>query len=380
MVDRLTLNRWIETTPGASIGGERVFPTPLACFDDPMASAKVVKKTKAPPQALRGQFGRVMRSGAEGEIGRFLSTPDALRFARCGRALLPAISGVLDVFDIGLDAMRRGLLPLREGEAASAALQAVVARSPRITSLVLSHRSWVSQETIVGLRARCKFERLERLGLRNCPRLSFHYIRNSIMHRCPRLHTLDLSAMVLEPWDIQSIGALPSVRTVCFNYIKLLRSPGYPLATVLEGFACVELYDPKWHPGLKFRRGADNGPTRCKACRSVDVSLNSRDSGISYFHCDDCGEYFCQSSLFDPPSDAEEEEIGEEILDIDVLITYLMSPDLRKYPKIIARVRKAAPDLEVAFRNDLERWSCEPAQLDARVLELHKAWTGFSIA
>lgn len=241
------------------------------------------------------------------------------------------------------------------------------------TSLVLSHRNWVSGKTIMGLRARCNFERLESLGLRNCPQLSFQSIRDAIVRRCPRLHTLDLSAMAFEPWEIQSIGAWPSVRTICFNYMTLLRSPGYPLATVLEGFACVELYDPKWHPGLKFRRGADHGPTRCKACRSVNVSLNSRGSGISFFHCNDCGEYFCQSSLFDPPSGAEEEE-GEEILDLDILITYLSSPNLRKYPRIIARVRRVAPDLEVAFRNDLERWSCEPAQLDARVLELHKAW------
>jgi hypothetical protein len=336
------------------------------------SSTKVVKKTKAPPQEMRGQFGRVMRSGAEGEICRFLSTPDALRFARCSQGLLPAISGVLDVFDIGLD-VQRPFNHGRDSEAASAALQTVVARSPRITSLVLSHRIWVSGETIMGLLASCNFERLESLGLRKCTRLSFQYIRDHIMGRCPRLRTLDLSAMALPlaPWDIQRIGGWPSVRTICFNFMTLHRS--YNLATVLEGFACVELYDPKWHPGLKFRRGADNGPMRCRSCRSVNVSLDSRGSEFSHFQCHECGVYFRQSSLFDPPSD-DEEKIGEEILDLDILISYLMSPDLRKYPRIIATVREAAPDLELAFRNDFERWTCPPAELDARVLELREAW------
>ena len=37
-------------------------------------------------------------------------------------------------------------------------------------------------------------------------------------------------------------------------------------------------------------------------------------------------------------------------------------------------MREAAPDLELAFRNDFERWTCPPAELDARVLELREAW------
>lgn len=349
-----------------------------------------MKKTKVQaqqPQALCGQFGRVMRSGAEGEICRFLSTPDGLRFARCGKSLLPAISGVLDVFDIGLDAMRR--LTLQKGVAANRALRAVLARSPRITSLVLSNRTWVSSETLLCLT--CDFERLESLGLHNCFQLAYPDICD-IVNCCPRLRTLDLSARTLNPLQVACIGACPSVRTICLNYTTLHRSAcrdtgsEFPdLATVLEGFARIKLYDRHWHPGLKFRCDADalrtRGPAKCGGCESRDVSLNSRyasvcGDGTSFFHCHDCGKYFSQCSRFDPPL-ADAEILKEETLDLQVLIPHVRHiswANIRSYPRIIARVREAAPDLELAFRTDLERWTCAPEELDARVLELREAW------
>ena len=105
---------------------------------------------------------------------------------------------------------------------------------------------------------------------------------------------------------------------------------------------------------------------------------------MSYFHCDDCGEYFCQSSLLDPPlADAEEEMLEEEIMDLHVLA--IMKPHMNwrnigAYPRIIEEVREAAPDLEIAFRNDHERWTCTPAELDARVLDRLEEWITLSSA
>lgn len=378
------------------------------------ATASAVKKSKVPARhASAGVFGRVMHCGAAGEIGRFLSTPDALRFARCGgRALLDAFSRELETIDIGLSQ----LLPFASSErsAADAALQAVVARSPRVTSLVLSHRTWVSLDTFCNEEVElgfgnclecdfCELQRLERLGLRNCFRLSSSCIL-TLLDRCTSLRELDVSAIPLDPYDVKDICQYTD--TLCVNYRSLHRDavrPGEPfpdLRTVLTTrsrggahvITCLELYDRDWHPGLVFRRDREarrgNRPPRCpdrlertrttKGCGSINVNLNSRGDGMSYYQCNDCGHYFCQKSKLDPIRDDDSEEVEDEVTDMREIMA--MNPNMSWahipiYPSIIARIRKAAPNLKLAFRTDTERFSYDSfAALDDGVSKLRGAW------
>ena len=264
---------------------------------------------------MAGPFKQVIDAGAMISIAGFLPTRDALKFSSCGRPLLDAVSKDLEEIDLGLSKsvdLTRYLNPLYKTErvytdaervAADAALRAVVSRSPRITSLVLSYRSHLSAETFRGIDFGC----LARLGLRNClegyPRDNDIYV---IVGQCPRLRSLDLSENMLRAEDVTDIVTLvPSLRTLCINYASLF---GCIFPTEPESFpylgrlTCLELYDRDWHPGLH-------------------------------------GHELDKLSL------------DREALKVERPTLVWLRISL--YPRVIAAVRQHAPEIEVAFRTDV---------------------------
>jgi hypothetical protein len=281
-----------------------------------------------------------MHCGAAGEIGRFLSTPDALRFARCGgRALLDAFSRELETIDIGRGTRFR-YFSSSDISAADAALRAVVARSPRVRSLVLSHQTWISLDTFCneeigsGNRLECDFcelQRLARLGLRSCFRLTSSCIR-TLLDRCTSLRELDVSSIALGPYDVKDFCQYTD--TLCVNYTSLHPDPRgdetFPdLRTILASRS--------WRPGRTY--------------------------GGSEGHVLTCLELYDYLGWHPGLDDAEEMHWAHTSI----------------YPSIIARIREAAPNLKLAFRTDTERFSYYfPADLDDRVSELIEAWSGDS--
>ena len=280
------------------------------------AALKRAGQAASPRATMAGPFKQVIDAGAMVSIARFLPTRDALKFSSCGRPLLDAVSKDLEEIDLGLSKsvdLTRDLNPLYKMErvytdaervAAEAALRAVVARSPRITSLVLSYRSHLSAETFRGIDLGC----LARLGLRNClegyPRDNDIYV---IVGQCPRLRVLDLSENKLRPEDVTDIVTLvPSLRTLCIDYASLFACITEPESFPYLGrLTCLELYDRDWHPGLHAMHG---------------------------------------------------HELDELSLDREALKMErptLVWERISFYPWVIAAVRQLAPEIEVAFRTDV---------------------------
>jgi hypothetical protein len=277
------------------------------------AALKRAGQGASPRATMAGPFKQVIDAGAMVSIARFLPTRDALKFSSCGRPLLDAVSKDLEEIDVGLSKsvdLARSLNPLYKMErvytdaervAADAALRAVVARSPQITSLVLSYRSHLSAETFRGIDFGC----LARLGLRNClegyPRDNDIYV---IVGQCPRLRALDLSENKLRPEDVTDIVTLvPSLRTLCIDYASLFACITEPESFPYLGrLTCLELYDRDWHPGL----------------HGHELDKLSLDR---------------EALKMERPT--------------------LVWERISFYPWVIAAVRQLAPEIEVAFRTDV---------------------------
>ena len=223
---------------------------------------RVAKATQAVPKRLQGApaspgvVGALVASDAAGVVAAYLSTGDNLRLARCaGAAFLEAYSSHLEVFDVGFSKLRPFLASDRPG--ACRGLVAVLARSPRLRSLSLSHLNFVDFETL----SRVSIGHLERLGLRNCFRLSNAELCE-IIERCPNLRALDVSKLTF-PDLKRDLGRLleltPKLETLCVSCPDGFADAAAmaPLAVGVPTLRCLEFYDPDCHPGLDVETGLD---------------------------------------------------------------------------------------------------------------------------